>query len=60
MTLEEENAALKTEIAQQREQIAMLLQRVRDLAARLVKDSHKSNSIASGDEGRLRADDEAL
>ena len=49
MTPAEEIAALKAENAQQREQIAMLLERVRDLEARLAKDSHNSGKPPSSD-----------
>ena len=49
MTPAEELAALKAENAQQREQIATLLERVRDLEARLAKDSHNSGKPPSSD-----------
>ena len=49
MTPAEELAALKAENAQQREQIAALLERVRDLEARLAKDSHNSSKPPSSD-----------
>src|SRR5260370_1692710 len=49
MTPEEEIAALKAENAQQREQIATLLGRVRDLEARLAKDSHNSGKPPASD-----------
>ncbi len=49
MTPEEEIAALKAENAQQREQITALLERVRDLEARLAKDSHNSGKPPSSD-----------
>ncbi len=42
MTLEEEVVALRTETAQQRAQIAQLLERLHALEARLAKDSHTS------------------
>ena len=49
MTPAEEIAALKAENTQQREQIATLLERVRDLEARLAKDSHNSGKPPSSD-----------
>lgn len=49
MTPADEIAALKAENAQQREQIAALLARVRDLEARLAKDSHNSSKPPSSD-----------
>ena len=56
MTPEEEVAALRAESAEQREQIAMLLEqnallveRVRELEARLAKDSHNSGKPPSSD-----------
>jgi transposase len=49
MTPAEEIAALKAENAQQREQIATLLERVRDLEAHLAKDSHNSSKPPSSD-----------
>jgi transposase len=49
MTPAEEIATLKAENAQQREQIATLLERVRDLEARLAKDSHNSGKPPSSD-----------
>jgi transposase len=49
MTPAEEIATLKAENAQQREQIAALLERVRDLEARLAKDSHNSSKPPSSD-----------
>ena len=49
MTPAEEIAALKAENAQQREQIATLLERVRNLEARLAKDSHNSGKPPSSD-----------
>ena len=49
MTPAEEVAALKAENAQQREQIAVLLERVRDLEARLAKDSHNSSKPPASD-----------
>lgn len=49
MTPTEEIAALKAEVVQQREQIAALLERVRDLEARLAKDSHNSGKPPSSD-----------
>ena len=49
MTPAEEIAALKAENAQQREQIAALLERVRDLEAGLAKDSHNSSKPPSSD-----------
>jgi transposase len=49
MTPEEEIAALKAENASQREQIAALLERVRELEARLAKDSHNSGKPPSSD-----------
>src|SRR5579864_9469258 len=49
MTPAEEIAILKAENAQQREQITTLLERVRDLEARLAKDSHNSGKPPSSD-----------
>lgn len=49
MTPAEEIAALKAENTQQREQIVALLERVRDLEARLAKDSHNSSKPPSSD-----------
>lgn len=49
MTPAEEIALLKAENAQQREQITTLLERVRDLEARLAKDSHNSGKPPSSD-----------
>src|SRR5690242_11857184 len=49
MTPAEELAALKAENAQQREQIAALLERVRELEAQLAKDSHNSGKPPSSD-----------
>ncbi len=56
MTLEEELVALRAETAEQRvriamllEQNALLLERVRDLEARLAKDSHNSGKPPSSD-----------
>lgn len=49
MTLEDRIAELEAENAQQREQIATLLGRVRDLEARLAKDSHNSSKPPSSD-----------
>jgi transposase len=49
MTPAEEIATLKAENAQQREQIAALLGRVRELEARLAKDSHNSSKTPSSD-----------
>jgi transposase len=49
MTPAEEIAALKAEVSQQREQIARLVERVRDLEARLAKDSHNSSKPPSSD-----------
>jgi transposase len=49
MTPEEEIAALKAENASQREQIAALLERVRELEGRLAKDSHNSGKPPSSD-----------
>jgi len=55
MTAEEEIASLKAENARQREQIAALLERVRELEARLAKDSHHSSKPPSSDPlGRKR------
>ncbi len=49
MTDQERIAELEAVIAQQREQIAALLERVRDLEARLAKDSHNSGKPPSSD-----------
>jgi transposase len=49
MTPEDEIAALKAENAQQREQIAALLERVRELEARLATDSRNSSKPPSSD-----------
>ena len=49
MTSAERIAELEAENAQQREQIAALLERVRDLEARLAKDSHNSSKPPSSD-----------
>ncbi|HEY7975675.1 MAG TPA: IS66 family transposase [Ktedonobacterales bacterium] len=49
MTPAEEIAALKTEVVQQREQIAALVRRVQELEARLAKDSHNSSKPPSSD-----------
>ena len=49
MSDQERIAELEAENAQQREQIAMLLERVRDLEARLAKDSHNSSKPPSSD-----------
>ena len=46
MTPEERIAELEAENVRQREQIATLLARVRDLEARLAKDSHNSGKAA--------------
>ncbi|MFI5275099.1 MAG: hypothetical protein ACHQ4H_18875 [Ktedonobacterales bacterium] len=43
MTDQERIADLEATIAQQHEQIVTLLERVRDLEARLAKDSHNSS-----------------
>jgi transposase len=44
-----ENAALRAQVAEQAAQIAQLLQRVRELEARLAKDSHNSSKPPSSD-----------
>ncbi len=49
MTPEERIAELEAENHQQREQIATLLERVRDLEVRLAKDSHNSGKPPSSD-----------
>jgi transposase len=49
MTPHERIAELEAIVAQQREQIALLLARVRDLEARLTKDSHNSGRPPSSD-----------
>ena len=49
MTPDERIAELEAENRQQREQIAALLERVRDLEARLAKDSHNSSKPPSSD-----------
>src|SRR5579859_3994102 len=49
MTPVEAIAAVKAENAQQREQIAALLERVHELEARLAKDSHNSSKPPSTD-----------
>jgi transposase len=49
MTDQERIAELEAQIAQQHEQIATLLERVRDLEARLAKDSHNSSKPPSSD-----------
>jgi transposase len=49
MTLEEENARLKAENAALREQMTALVERARDLEARLAKDSHNSSKPPSSD-----------
>ena len=49
MTPEEEIAALRAENARQRDQIALLVARVRELEARLAKDSHNSGKPPSSD-----------
>src|SRR5579859_4731679 len=49
MTPVEAIAAVKAENAQQREQIAALLERVHELEARLAKDSHNSSKPPSSD-----------
>ena len=49
MTPEERIAELEAENRQQREEIAALLERVRDLEARLAKDSHNSSKPPSSD-----------
>jgi transposase len=49
MTPEEENAVLRAENAQQREQIAVLVARVQEWEARLAKDSHNSGKPPSSD-----------
>ena len=49
MTPEERIAELETVIALQQEQIALLLERVRDLEARLAKISHNSSKPPSSD-----------
>lgn len=49
MTPEKEIAALRAENAQQREQITILQERVRDLEARLAKNSHNSHKPSSSD-----------
>lgn len=49
MTPDERIAELEAVNAQQREQIATLLERVRDLEARLAKDSHNSGKPPSSD-----------
>ena len=52
MTSAERIAELEAENAQQREQIAALLERVRDLEARLAKDSHNSGKRTSLEHAR--------
>ncbi|MGZ6392173.1 MAG: DUF6444 domain-containing protein, partial [Ktedonobacterales bacterium] len=49
MTEQDRIAELEAENAQQREQIAALVERVRDLEARLAKDSHNSSKPPSSD-----------
>jgi transposase len=49
MTVEEENTQLKAENVALREQVQTLLARVRDLEARLGKDSHNSSKPPSSD-----------
>lgn len=49
MRAEERIAELETLVVQQREQIALLLERVRDLEARLAKDSHNSSKPPASD-----------
>jgi transposase len=49
MTLEDRIAQLETENAALREQVRVLLTRVRDLEARLAKDSHNSSKPPSSD-----------
>ncbi len=49
MTPGDHIAELEAQIAQQREHIATLLERVRDLEARLAKDSHNSHKSPSSD-----------
>jgi uncharacterized protein DUF6444 len=49
MTRGEENAQLKAENAALREQMTALVERVRDLQARLAKDSHNSSKPPSTD-----------
>ncbi len=49
MTLEEEVVGLRAENAQQRAQIAQLLERIQALEARLTKDSHNSSKPPSSD-----------
>src|SRR5258706_14929949 len=49
MTPEEEIAALRAENARQRDQIALLVARVKELEARLAKDSHNSGKPPSSD-----------
>lgn len=49
MRAEERIAELEALVAQQREQIALLLERVRDLEARLAKDSHNSSKPPASD-----------
>ena len=49
MTPAEQIAELEAENARQREQIAALLERVRDLEARLAKDSHNSHKPPASD-----------
>ncbi|MGZ3714923.1 MAG: DUF6444 domain-containing protein, partial [Ktedonobacterales bacterium] len=49
MRAEERIAELEAMVDQQREQIAVLLERVRDLEARLAKDSHNSGKPPASD-----------
>src|SRR6478752_4474939 len=49
MMPEEENALLKAEILGLREQVRLLVERVQELEARLVKDSHNSSKPPSSD-----------
>src|SRR4029077_14978889 len=49
MTPEARIAELEAVVAQQREQIAALLERVQELEARLAKDSHNSGKPPSSD-----------
>jgi transposase len=48
-SLRAENAALRAQVAQQATQIDQLLQRIRELEARLAKDSHNSSKPPSSD-----------
>src|SRR5258708_6676340 len=49
MRAEERIAELEAMVEQQRAQIALLLERVRDLEARLAKDSHNSGKLPASD-----------